>query len=103
MAELKAEKERLDGAHREKLHSDKLKGRISDLNATIAAKNLEYDELRAKAEALAIQNKEFYERATKFRDIFVQMEAAQERKMQLEADYTSISETIDLIEGNLWL
>lgn len=99
VADLKLDKERLDMSLREKNHADKLKKRISDLNATIAAKDMEYHELKEKAEALAIQNKEFYERATKFRDIYRQYEAAQARKQQLESDRRDISDSLDIIEG----
>jgi DNA repair protein RAD50 len=86
-------------ALREKNHADKLKKRVADMNAVIAAKDMEYHELKEKAEALAIQNKDFYERATKFRDIYRQYEAAQARKQQLEADRRDISDSLDIIAG----
>jgi len=86
---------------REKNHADKLKKNISDLSATIAAKDLEYHELKEKAEALALQNKDFYEKATKFRDIFRQSETAQARKKQLEIEWRDTSDSLDLIEGTM--
>ena len=93
------DKERLEGALREKHHADKLKKRISDLNATVAAKVLEYDDLKTKAEILAIQNKEFYERATKFRDTFRQFEVAETRHKQLENDRREVTENLDILDG----
>jgi DNA repair protein RAD50 len=99
VADLKLDKERLEMALREKNHADKLKKRLADMNATIAAKDTEYHELREKAEALAVQNKDFYERATKFRDIYRLYEAAQARKQQLEGDRRDISDSLDVIEG----
>jgi len=93
------DKERLELALREKNHGDKLKKRITDMNATIAAKDMEYHEVKERAEALEIQNKEFYEKATKFRDIFLQYEAAQKRKLALENDRHDISDQLEIIGG----
>ncbi|TFY73425.1 hypothetical protein EWM64_g10589, partial [Hericium alpestre] len=61
MAELKAEKERLESLSREKTHADKLKSRISDLNATIAAREVEFDETKHLYEQLALANAKFYD------------------------------------------
>lgn len=97
--ELKIERDRLEMVNHEKARADKMKGRLSNLAATIAAKEMEYENLRALAETLAIQNKEFYERATKFRDTFLQAEAAQERKKQLEEDHRNISNSVNLLDG----
>ncbi|KAG8832048.1 DNA repair protein rad50 [Serendipita sp. 399] len=99
LAELKVDKERLEGALREKNHADKLKSRIEDLNATVAGKEAEYQELNERVAALEVQNKEFYERATHFRDIFLHYETAQNRKNQLEMDLRDISESLELLEG----
>lgn len=99
VAELKVDKERLEGALREKNHAEKLKNRIADLNATIISKDAEYDDLKTRAETLSIQNKEFYERATKFRDTFRNFENAQNRKETLESDYRDISEALEILEG----
>lgn len=97
------DKERLEGALREKHHADKLKKRISDLNATVAAKVLDYEELKNRAEALALENKEFYEKAVKFRDIFRQVEAAEARLSQLQTDRRDISDNLDILEGSFIL
>ena len=50
MADLKAESERLESLAREKAHADKLKSRIADMNADIARRTAEYEELRAAYE-----------------------------------------------------
>jgi DNA repair protein RAD50 len=89
VAELKADKERLESVHREKLHADKLKSRASDLRATITAKELELEALRMEVETMAKQNKEFYEKATKFRETYLKAQAAQDRQKHLEDDYKS--------------
>jgi len=101
VTELKADKERLESVHREKLHADKLKSRASDLRATITAKELELETLRMEVETMAKQNKEFYEKATKFRETYLKAQAAQDRQKHLEDDYKSTvaSGTVKILEG----
>ncbi|PVG02753.1 putative RAD50-DNA repair protein [Serendipita vermifera] len=99
VSELKIDQERLQGNLREKFHGDKLKARIADLTATVNRKGAEYDELKTTAEALAVQNKEFYEKATKFRDTFLKFEAAEKRKTQLEHDLSFISDSLEVLDG----
>jgi len=101
VAELKADKERLESVHREKLHTDKLKSRASDLRATITAKELELEALRMEVETMATQNKEFYEKATKFRETYIKAQAAQDRQKHLEDDYQSTIAlgTIEILDG----
>ena len=101
MDKVKADKEILESVHREKLHSDKLKSRASDLRATIAAKESEHEALRGEVETIAKQNKNFYEKATKFRETYLKTQAAQDRQKHLEDDYKSIvfSGTIKILDG----
>ena len=101
VAELKADKERLESVHREKLHADKLKSRASDLRATIVAKEHELETLRMEVETMAKQNKEFYEKATKFRETYLKAQAAQDRQKHLEDDYKSTitSGTVRILDG----
>ena len=101
MAELKADKERLESVHREKLHADKLKSRASDLRATIAAKELEHETLGIEVGTMARENKDFYEKATKFRETYVKAENAQDRQKHLEDDYKSTiaGGTIKILDG----
>ena len=70
MAELKADKERLEGLKREKSHADKLKSRISDLRSNIAVKETEHEKIEAEYEELVLSNDRFYQSATKFREIY---------------------------------
>jgi len=46
VADLKAEKERLESLSREKQHADKLRKRISDLASTIATKEIDYEQTK---------------------------------------------------------
>jgi DNA repair protein RAD50 len=102
VAELKADKERLESVHREKLHADKLKSRASELRATIAAKEYELEAVRIEVETIATENKEFYERATKFRETYLKEQAAQDRMKHLEDDYKSTvaSGTVKILDGD---
>jgi DNA repair protein RAD50 len=102
VTELKFDQERLQGTLREKVHGDKLRGRITDLTATVSRKDIEYDELKTKAEALALENKGFYERATKFRDTFLKHEALEKRKKQLEQDHSFVSNGLEILDGVLY-
>ncbi|KAJ6508778.1 hypothetical protein C8R45DRAFT_1050733 [Mycena sanguinolenta] len=86
VAELKTEKERLDGLSREKTHADKLKTRIADLNQTIAAKEVEHDETKKAYDELVVSNQKFYEYATHFREVYLQVENAEENIVKLQAD-----------------
>lgn len=86
IAELKAEKERLGSLSLEKQHADKLQGRISDLSATIATKEIEYEETKKQYDELVLSNAQFYERSTKFREMYVKIENLQERKTRYEKE-----------------
>ncbi|KAF9267431.1 P-loop containing nucleoside triphosphate hydrolase protein [Marasmius fiardii PR-910] len=86
VAELKAEKERLEGLAREKSHADKLRGRINELSSTIAAKEIEYDDIKKEYDSIVEQNQKFQEYATKFREIYVKVEGLEDRKSRLKAD-----------------
>ncbi|CCA77996.1 probable RAD50-DNA repair protein [Serendipita indica DSM 11827] len=99
VVELKLDNERLQAAAREKTHADKLRNRIADLNATVTAKDSEYNEVHDKASALAHQNKEFYERATQFREIYREYEAAQEKRAYLEKTLKEINENLEKLDG----
>jgi len=74
VAELKAEKERLLSLAREKQHFDKLKSRIKEANASIAAKEVEHDNAKAEHDRVAEENRKFYEYNSKFREIYKEVE-----------------------------
>ena len=100
VAELKAEQERLDSLSREKAHSDKLVKRVSDLNSTITAKELEYEEVKREYDELVLANKRFYEQSTKFREMYLKLETLQEKKSRIEEDLASAKENLQLVSGS---
>ncbi|KAH9947593.1 P-loop containing nucleoside triphosphate hydrolase protein [Amylocystis lapponica] len=100
MAELKAEKERLDSLYREKNHSDKLKERVSDLTNTIVAKEREHDELKEQYEKLVKANATFYESATKFRETYNQILHLEENKARYQKDLDNARENLQELEGS---
>jgi DNA repair protein RAD50 len=100
VAELKTEKAKLDHLAQEKAHADKLKSRISDLTATIAAKEIEYEETRKLYDELVEKNAKFYDWASKFRDLYRKVEGLQEKEKQLISDLAEAKENVQEIEGS---
>ncbi|KAG7088433.1 hypothetical protein E1B28_012426 [Marasmius oreades] len=86
VAELKAEKERLEGLAREKSHADKLLGRINELSSTITTKEIEYDEIKREYDGIVESNRKFQDYALKFREIYVKVESLEDRKARLKSD-----------------
>ncbi|KAK0199473.1 AAA domain-containing protein [Desarmillaria ectypa] len=84
VADLKAEKEHLQGLRREKGHADKLRKTISDLNSTIASKEIEYDETKKSYDEIVAANFKFYEYSLKFREVFSEAESSTKNKAVLE-------------------
>ena len=99
VAELKAEQERLESLSREKAHSDKLVKRVSDLNSTITAKELEYEEVKRDYDQLVQANKKFYEQSTKFREMYLKLESLQEKKSRYEEDLANAKENLQVVSG----
>lgn len=99
VAELKAEQERLESLSREKAHSDKHVKRISDLNSTITAKELDYEEVKREYDELVQANKKFYEQGTKFREMYLKLESLQEKKSRHEEDLASAKENLQIVSG----
>ena len=99
VAELKTEQERLESLSREKAHSDKLVKRVSDLNSTIIAKELEYDEVKHDYDQLVQANKKFYEQSTKFREMYLKLESLQEKKTRYEEDLANAKENLQVVSG----
>lgn len=99
VAELKAEQERLESLSREKAHSDKLVKRVSDLNSTITAKELEYEEVKHEYDQLVQANKRFYEQSTKFREMYMKLESLQEKKTRYEEDLANAKENLQVVSG----
>jgi DNA repair protein RAD50 len=99
VAELKTEQERLESLSREKAHSDKLVKRVSDLNSTITAKELEYEEVKREYDQLVQANKKFYEQSTKFREMYLKLESLQEKKTRYEEDLANAKENLQVVSG----
>ncbi|KAH8998513.1 hypothetical protein EDB92DRAFT_1835583 [Lactarius akahatsu] len=90
VAEQKTEKERLESLAREKGHADKLKARISDLSASIAKKEVEYQDSKKSYEALARSNRKFEEGATKFREIYIRVENLEKEKLKYQEELAEL-------------
>jgi DNA repair protein RAD50 len=101
VAELKAEKERLESLQREKAHADKLKTRISDVNASITEKEVDYEAKVAEYNELAISNKKFYELGSKFRDIYQKIDTLEEKIKRFKKEKSETEENLQYIEGEL--
>ena len=99
-AELKAEKERLLSLSREKAHSDKLKERIANLNAQIAAKEVEYEESKQEYDSVVESNRKFYEYNTKFREIFVAVEKLEGQKTTMKSTLSELASKLQEIPGD---
>ena len=99
-AELKAEKERLLSLSREKSHSDKLKERIANHNAQIAAKEVEYEESKQEYDSVAEANRKFYEYNTKFREIFVAVSTLEGQKATMASTLAELKSKLQEIPGN---
>ncbi|KAF8631077.1 hypothetical protein AX15_002678 [Amanita polypyramis BW_CC] len=99
MSELNAEKERLVGLSREKAHADKLKNRISELKSTIAAKEVEYEQVKNQHDSLAEANRKFYEYSSKFREIYVKVGSLEEKEQRLRNDREEAMLNLQAIPG----
>jgi DNA repair protein RAD50 len=99
VADLKAEKERLSSLSLEKSHADKLKSRMSDINSNIATKEIDRNELNERYNAVVASNAKFLETATKFREIFVKVEALGEKKSRYQEELDSARENLQEIQG----
>ncbi|KAF9077821.1 hypothetical protein BDP27DRAFT_1413505 [Rhodocollybia butyracea] len=86
IADLKAEKERLQSLQTEKAHADKLRARITELKSTIHAKEIQYEETKNQYEEQVTSNNKYYEYASRFREIYVKIETLQEKQKNLKDD-----------------
>ncbi|KAG1766114.1 P-loop containing nucleoside triphosphate hydrolase protein [Suillus placidus] len=94
VSDLKADKERLESLAKEKTHADKLRGRISDLNATITGKQFQYEETKKRYEELVKNNARFYESATQFRELYVKVENLQQKKEHYRQELSEAKESV---------
>jgi chromosome segregation ATPase len=86
---------------REKGHADKLKARISDLSASIARKEVEYQDTKKSYEALARSNRKFEEGATKFREIYIRVENLEKEKMKYQEELAELRPNVQETQGKL--
>ncbi|KAI0057825.1 hypothetical protein BV25DRAFT_1994717 [Artomyces pyxidatus] len=86
MAELKAEKERLESLSLQKSHADKLRGRMSDLTANMATKETEYQETKELYQQLVLSNQKFKDNAAKFREIYARVATLQETQQRYQEE-----------------
>lgn len=103
VAELKAEKERLESLSREKSHADKLRNRITDLSAEIATKEIEFEDTKKQYDAIVLANAQFYDHSTKFREMFVKIENLMEQKKRYEKELEEGRVNVPEIKGTLWV
>lgn len=99
VADLKADKERLESLAKEKAHADKLRARIVEISNSITSKQLKYEECKGQYEGLVKNNAHFYESATKFRELYVKVENLQQKKEHYQQEFAEARETVQEIEG----
>lgn len=99
MADLKAEKERLQALLTEKSHADKLRDRISQLNTEIGSIELRHETAKQEYDRLALANQKFYESATKFREIYLKVDGLMATKKRYQEDLDSARENLQEING----
>ncbi|KAF8836218.1 hypothetical protein BDN67DRAFT_974411 [Paxillus ammoniavirescens] len=100
VADLKADKERLESLSKEKAHADKLRARIGEINSAITSKQLQYEDCKAHYEELVKNNARFYESATKFRELYVKVENLQQKKEHYQQELSEARESVQETEGS---
>ncbi len=86
---------------REKGHADKLRTQVSDMNAAIAKKEVDYQEAKKMYEALARSNRKFEEGATKFREIYIKVESLEKEKQKYREELAELRPNVQEIPGTL--
>lgn len=99
VAELKAEKERLESLSKEKTHADKLRTRISDLNNTIHAKEITYEETKKEYEEVVDANYKYQQAAVRFRETYLKVEGLEEKQKALKEDLENTRVNVPEIQG----
>ncbi|KAJ3995719.1 P-loop containing nucleoside triphosphate hydrolase protein [Lentinula boryana] len=100
VADLKAEKERLESLAKEKGHADKLRARMSELKNTIHAKEITYEETKKEYDEVVVANNKYHDHATRFREIYIKIENLQERQQTLQADLDETRMNVPEIVGS---
>lgn len=102
-AQLIQDKRTLEHFHDRKLLADKLKTRLTDSHSTIANKETEHEELQEVVRSMRIENKDFYEKATKFQEILTNAQSVAEQKRAAQQRYNEQmnGSGMRLLEGNI--
>ncbi|KAK7469247.1 DNA repair protein rad50 [Stygiomarasmius scandens] len=101
VAELKAEKTRLEGLAKEKAHADKLRSRITDLTSTIASKEIEYDEVKSQYDVVVERNRRLYDYSAQFREIYSTVGSLEQKKEGHKQDLAEAKLNLQPIEGTM--
>ncbi|KZT60115.1 hypothetical protein CALCODRAFT_466016 [Calocera cornea HHB12733] len=107
VADLKAEKEKLESLKLEKNRAGKLRSQITTLQTAIGDKDAELERLTVECAQLSSSNQRFYDSAVKFKETLTRVEYLTRRKEDLaknaESLHKSIKEIIDDedIEGKI--
>ena len=78
---------------------DKLRAKISDMNASIASKETEYQQAKKLYEALAQSNRRFEEGATKFREIYIRVENLEKEKQRYQEELAELRPNVEETDG----
>ncbi|KAI0786813.1 P-loop containing nucleoside triphosphate hydrolase protein [Abortiporus biennis] len=103
VAELKAEKERLESLSREKAHHDKLKSRIDVMGTEIGVKEAQFEETKDQYEKIVAANQKFYDSATKFREIYTKVDSLTAQKDHFQRELSEARSIIQELDGNNYL
>ncbi|KAG8715951.1 DNA repair protein rad50 [Ceratobasidium sp. 394] len=102
VAELKADKERLQSLGLEKAHADRLKTKIDELTNQIAEKSQEAEDTEIALDAQVAANAKFYDSATRFQQIFLRVENLEERKARAVRGMEQLRQTVTIVDGKSW-
>ncbi|KAG8700814.1 DNA repair protein rad50, partial [Ceratobasidium sp. 395] len=98
VAELKADKERLQSLGLEKGHADKLKTKIDDYTNQISEKSQDAEDTEASLGAQVAANAKFYDSATRFQQIFMRVENLEEQKARAVREMERLRQTVSIVD-----
>ncbi|KAH7340554.1 hypothetical protein B0J17DRAFT_704970 [Rhizoctonia solani] len=98
VADLKADKERLQSLGLEKAHADRLKSKIDELTSQVTDKTQQAEETEAALNTQVTSNTKFYDSATRFQQIFLKVEHLEERRTQAIRSMEELKKTVALVD-----
>jgi DNA repair protein RAD50 len=101
VAEFQVDKERLEGLSREKARADQTKDRISNLSASISRKEIERDKYKEDQKHVDEANRNLNELASKFRQVYQEVEIQTQKKNRLIAEREEIEKEWQELPGKL--